>query len=405
MFLLCVSPAVAFSKKIKVQSSHLFVVLPTFGFLENATFSFDISTAAESRVQAYLVPSDDLTLKKLTSRQFLMVCQNQTNHVSDLNMTNTSVGTRVHWTGKVRDMSVYYPILVNCVSNRTVYEVSMKFQNPGSLIDFRHEPYPMSYIGTGLLHAVCGLSWIVNIMWFPQFHIPLQYILAVMPVLKAIVNTFQGAFWETRRTTDDWDPRIQSVNLSLRCLYTFIVLTSSALILSGWCTYRDDYGVRERMHIILSAAVLAHGLMYAASTESIIVTIISLVWIIVGFMWYAQLSTGYMIAIVRLLDDDLPEQVHLKVVLPKRFGILSLCAMGMTILMKSFAATSFEMFPMIELLSFEFGVIGLEVVRMYTFMLRSSYAGSGGPQPVAQSSACELRQVIGPESSYLAVVG
>ena len=364
----------SYERILELNTTQPVIALGSFGFTENATFSIGIRSRRASRFNMFLA---DIDRAQLNYRKLRKTCRANNSDlylVSGLNYSNSKLSQTVSWNGTIETKNIYFPIIVNCGRNESVYSLRMQFRNEDGFIDYRERWCSMLYLVSGSTHALLGVAWIVNSLHFQRFAIPLHYMFGSLPIIKALLNVMKAQEWEERRRVDVIShKRMLSIRIP-QFVYSGALLSLISLALSGYCVFRTRYPIQEMLDVVVSSVLLSYGIVLTESSSSANMTVMSMCMITAGFTWYIRTVGGYFWMMINVLESPCSPLVEKKARLLRNFAIATIICAGLVVLVQA-CALSMNVYMIIETLIYEMGLLLEELVQFFFFALRKEYEG------------------------------
>ncbi|OHS92772.1 hypothetical protein TRFO_12332 [Tritrichomonas foetus] len=372
LFLIFTIPAGAEKGYIQITPVNRILFLSSFGFTENSNFHFELSSNLPMKINIFLFSPSEL--HNVTSKQVHASCFNRYNEIALLNKTSNVSKAQYFWNGTITSQNIYYPTLMICSDTFSSFAIRYKFVNSKYLIDFRDENNSIVYFSFCIVNMILGIIWIFNLIRYHEFSIPLNQFVAILPVIKSVSNALIASEWEQKKVTDDFS--IKS-HLSFYCSTIFYVLlmSSTTFGFSGWCIYRMDVGIYEKMQVIGSSLFFVTGIMIGTLASDNFTALAPMLLTSVGFLWYMKVNATYLATLVQLVESNIEnERMKLRIKLVQKFSGTSFGLICLIMLVQSGAVT-LNMWPIAGTIVFESGVVAIEVVEIYFFMLRDQFKG------------------------------
>lgn len=358
----------------KIYVSQPFAVISSFGFNANASFHFIIHADVVSRLLLFMMTVE--TARKATVTDVYHIClHNYTKtYLTDINKTDFSPSREFEWSSTITKKDVYYPVIVNCLSNRTQYSIEYKYFNSMYLIDYRNEKFSLLLLIFSALHILVSVIWLLNTAFNQSFYIPIQFIFAILPSIRSIKCISQSYYWEKKKIIENLPSYISFlINISSGVFF-FLFLSTTSLVFSGWGVYKSKCNWHELFEVCVSTFILILGLFCGINSQSTKVILISLTMNMAGFIWYMKINTDNFVNFVKILDSSISNDRMLKrIKLVRNFMLSTFICLAATVVVFSCSVTEMTEFYRIGIL--ESSILALELIELFYFFLRKEYEG------------------------------
>ena len=383
----------SYERDFVLNTSQPVIALSSFGFTQNATFSIDITSARPSRFNIFLANIDRAQLNYRKMRKTCRKNSSDVYLVSGLNYTNKRTSRTVSWNGTIKRRNVYYPIVVNCDRNESVYSLRMRFRNEDSLIDYRETCYSFIYVLFAGIHILLAIVWIINAFLFQQFFIELHCMFTALPILKSLSNMMKAKVWEERRIFEVISTkRLLPIRIS-QLVYTCCLLSVNSLALRGYGVLHTKYNVRDMLEAVVSSILLAYGIILTESLWSAEGTVIAVSMITAGFVWYIRTIGPHFLALIQVLNKPCHPLLEKKIRLLRNYITTTVVSFSAVLFVQS-CALAMDVYSTTETLIYELGLVLEESVQFYFFALRKEYEGV-----VVEQEDVQIVQIEDPEKT------
>lgn len=358
----------------EIYVNQPFAVISSFGFLANASFQFLIQTDVESRLLLFMITAE--SAKKTTVTDIYQIClpKYKDSFVTEINNTNFSSSTLFEWKSAIMKKGVYYPVIVNCLSNHTHYDIKYKYINSKYLIDYRYEKFSLLLLIFSALHIFISFIWLLNTAFNQSFYIPIQFVFAILPSIRSFKCIAQAYYWEKRKIMEDIPAHINLLISITSGVFFFLFLSTTSLVFSGWGVYKSKYNWPELFEVCFSTFILILGLFSGINSQSTKVILISLTMNMAGFLWFMKINTDNFVNFVKILDSSISNNRMLKRInLIRNFMLSTFICLAATVVVFSCSVAEVTEISRIGIL--EASIFALEIVELYFFFLRKEYEG------------------------------
>lgn len=356
---------------IKPTSTLLF--FSSFGFTDNSNFSFSIHSTLPAKLNIFLLSNSEI--RNSASRHIYKTCHSQKIRISNLNKTFNISRQNFFWSGTVENQDVYFPVILICSENISYLNVLYHYRNKDSLIDFRNVKNSTFYLFFSLANILLGLIWLINTLFKNNFSIPLQQLIVFLPIFKAISNSLTASQWETRKFTDEISQTKKFLSVLFSTLFYISFMYSTTLIFSGWCIFRMNLTLIEKVQIFISSFFVVFGFYFDDFFNGYISSLIPILFISAGFLWYMKINATYLATLVQLSESNIENnRMKSRILLVQHFSVATFIVLIIDVLLQS-GIVSFDLWPIVGSSIHEAGMIFLEVVEIYFFFLRDTFAG------------------------------
>lgn len=359
-----------------MYSSALYLRLRSFGFEKDATFTINITTPNITKLIIFLVAEKNIFLRPNTEMEISTACAKNPPYVSDLNSSLFKPSTSVSWTGSIKETNVYYPYVVNCNKNSTIYKIVTDFRNPFSHLDFRDNNYSILCTFISFLYTIITIIWIANGILHPKFWIPLHSGFAFVSSTKAVVCSLESKMWENRKLGIINYAENGSLHSFFIILHYTSFLSFPIFAMAGWCIFRDSMPLSEFLRIILCNLILVFGFWPSKYITSLKEVALSVVLLSIGSIVFLRIITDYIIMLSNLEEriSDGQQVLKRKVSLVTRFTS-SFFFFGLSYSIFYILSISFNLWDILGDIIIELGFVILSFIELYFFLIRQSYEG------------------------------
>lgn len=358
----------------EIYVNQPFAVISSFGFNSNASFHFDIYTDIESRLLLFMMTAE--TARRTTILDIYQIClpEHEDSFLTEINKTDFSPSTEFEWSSTITKKDIYYPVIVNCISNHTKYNIKYKYFNYKYLIDYRNEKFSLLLLIFSILHIFISLIWLINTTFNKSFYIPIQLIFAILPSIRSLKCIFHAYYWEKRKIMENLPAYINILIIISSGFFFFLFLSTTSLVFSGWGIFKSKCNWSELFEVYISTFALIAGLFSGINSQSTKIILISLTMNMFGFLWYMKINTDNFVNFLKILDSSISNDRMLKrTKLIRNFMLSTFICLAATVIIFSCSASEITEFFRIGIL--ESSVLALELVELYFFYLRKEYEG------------------------------
>ncbi|OHT05396.1 hypothetical protein TRFO_05998 [Tritrichomonas foetus] len=219
-------------KLYNIKSKIDYILLDNFGFDTNGSFQIKVKTDVPSTISLFLVNKVEFGSFIILRDDSLKSLCNQ--HIADYNFTSNL--TDIKWSVKILEFGVYRPIIINCQKKKvsTNYVIDVNYRNVDSFLDYRDEGMASNYITMSLMYSSLTIAWIYNIYLFPSFSININFLLGLLPPIKAISNVFNAISYESCRINDYVSNDINRITNAIIFIYSFLTLFFIGIAANGY---------------------------------------------------------------------------------------------------------------------------------------------------------------------------
>lgn len=364
----------SFAQVLNTTAVQRLITLEPFGFTENSQYQFHIRSSIPTILRMFLIPEKQ---NDADSARLRYTCYSSRYPISYINGSDASPSVARQWNGTITDAGVYVPVFVDCLYSRINYQISVSYTNSNGCLDFRERNIPLVLFIFAIAHAVCGVTWIINILVHRRFCIVLQYFMAIIPLVKATLDSLSSHDWNQRNISDSvpvfWSRVIEVV----RMMYYVWMFSIVSLAISGFCIFRSSYQQRELFTIMAASIVLSAGISWPTETNSVVLLSLSIIALTIGIFWFMRVNLIYLLAAVDILNSPITDQIESKVSLAKRFGKAFCVGFGITGVLRLFMV-SVNAVLISQIVVYETALLAHEVLRMRFFLITKEHESEHG---------------------------
>lgn len=355
-----------------LKPSTTLLFFTSFGFTDNSKFTFSIHSSIPIRINIFLLSNYEV--RNSVSRHVYKTCYSHRVKISNLNQT-FNISNNFFWSGTVKNQDVYFPVILICSDNFSILDVSYRFKNKDTLIDFRNEKNSFIYLCFSIINIVLGFFWLVNTYVKTNFSIPLQHIISLLPIFKALSDALLASEWETRKFTDNISRTNKFFSSLFSAMFYIFFMYSTTLVFSGWCIFRMKLGLIENAQIFISSFLVVSGFYINDFIDIYISSLVPILLTSVGFLWYMKLNATYLATLIQLSESHVEnERMISRIKLVQHFCVALFSSLILIIILQS-GTVSFDFWPIVGTATQEAGLIFFEVVEIYFFFLREKFNG------------------------------
>ncbi|KAK8871216.1 hypothetical protein M9Y10_009130 [Tritrichomonas musculus] len=352
-----------------------FAVISSFGFHANATFHLSIRTDIESRLLLFMMTAKMARKTDVGSIYHPCLPEYKNTFISDINHTNFSVSTEFEWESTIHEKDIYYPVIVNCLSNHTQYDIEYNYNNYKYLIDYRNEYFSLVLLIFTAIHIFISAIWLLNTALNQSFCIPIQFIFSLLPSIRSFKCVIQAYYWEQKKIMESVPSYVNLTINVLSGVYFFIFLSTTSLVFSGVGVYKTKCNLTELFEVCFSSFALVFGFFSGINSQSLKIILLSLTLNMLGFLWFMKINTDNFVNFVKILDSSISNERMLKRIrLIRNFMISTFVCLALTVVVFSCSAVEISEIARVGIL--EVAIIMLEFVELYFFYLRKEYEGA-----------------------------
>lgn len=404
MFFALASWGFAWRRTYHFVSDQLNYQFPSFGFEANGTFSIELETKAEAKINIFLMRYEELQAKSANGISFAESCdEHNLRYLAELNYTSTKLHTWNSWNGTITKRDVYWIYLINCYTNRSNTKMTIDFQNPDSFLDYRDDHRGIVCFILCCLYIILALIWLANGLLHLNFMIPLHTLTTIMVITKAICLGLEAKQWELERIGLELSKENTLLSYVFFIVHYSLFWAIPVLIFSGWCTYNDKMNKDEVASTFLGIILMLVGVRCSDSEGSMGDTLLAMSFILVGFLWYLHQAAASLMLITKVIEfGDHPEiQNKLSLVTGYLEGIGSII---FVMFAGAFAASSSDVWPVVQTLTYEMAALAVIVVQMRHFLLKDEHAGVVYSEENEQQTEVLLRILEDPNEKEFVVL-
>lgn len=372
MLLLIFAPFI-YSKKgvYNIKRSEQYRFLTSFGFRNNSNFSYEIKSLNAIKLNLFLLSSEEFQSPML--RNLYKTCNSTNITISQINQTNYIEKKIFKWDGYIENKDVYFPLILLCSKSYSAIEISYKYSNDFSLIDFRNDSNSIVYLIFASINLFLGILWLINVCTKTEFSIPLQQIISFVPFLKAISNSLIASEWEKLKFRDELTTYETVISFIFSSLFYIVFMYSTTLAFSGWCVYRKiQMELIEKVKILMSILLIIFGFNLEKNYQYEFYGILIKIF---GIFWYLQINLSYMSITLTIPDSYLfGKKMKLKFKMVQYFCFNFVMALMFEALI-GYCAVYIGAVDIIYGSIVEIGIVILEIIDVFYFYLRDEYNG------------------------------
>lgn len=351
--------------------SRTITFLSSYGFRENSNFSYIISSSKPVKLNIFLFSHEEF---HSSARRYVYRSCNYTNFkITQLNQTTIIPKTNFIWEGHIEEQNIFYPSILLCSPNNTRLTIRYNYSNSISLIDFRNENNSFIYLILSVFNLFLAFLWIINTFIKSNFSIPLQQLLAFVPIVKALSNSFNSYEWEKSKYKSELCLPEKVISFIFTTFSHILFMSSLSLCFSGWCVFRNDVKLSEIANCFLSSSLIVFVLNFEEIFNDSFFTEFLRIF---GIFWYIKINLEYFYAAVMLTGFNYErDNMNNRIKLVQNFSSIAFIVIVFFLLVK-YCAYYVGMMPIVVETIGDTCILILESVEFYFFFLRESYNGN-----------------------------
>ncbi|OHT02884.1 hypothetical protein TRFO_06937 [Tritrichomonas foetus] len=349
------------------------VKITDFGFEYNGSYTFRYISQNYSGFIIFMLSREYSSFAKSSYLSFLRICNRS--FPEEPYMAYYLEGRDLEIIeGRVNKTTVLVPFVANCHSHQLNLNIQMK--NMHSYLDYRDYHIPSIYLMMSFIYPFISVFWVINGLFYPQFHVTLHTMLSFSGVFKALSLYYSAKVWNTKALFDKCPLTLQLVSeLTFVFSHSFLFIIN-ALAISGWGTYREKIPFDQIINtsLITMWFFIVISICHCATYAFFFVPLYAMavfVCCIYGQMIYSDIiSAIHLIPLVRRTNYN--EMMYKKIELIVRFG--GIVTVWMTIL--TFFLIYFlvgDVPHYVQNTIYELFILAIYIIDIYVFFFRKSY--------------------------------
>ena len=357
-FFLFTTPVVSGWQEFDISLVDKTITVSSFGFKSNASFSLFFYPPMQLNVKFHL-----------------------RNEMSDQSISNVlycydpKMNTNYYWNETILQEGIYTLLIQNNELIHRKMKIITNFKNGDSFLDERDKFMPILYLVLATIYFTLWIIWVSNGYLNSNFRIALHSYFGFLTVIKAISLYMSRITWyqlDKQNSVNEW---IKLLEFILETVYYTLLLYVNGIVSSGFCTFRIRILIQEKLETFASSLFLGFSIVLMGRIKSFNLSLIMIILICFGIMWYAKKGILSLIISYYLLERMKRDPIiRAKINLSRDFVWDSCILLLLTIFIYSFCL-GIELRTGVCVVVLEIGLLAESLLQQKFFLLRKTYSG------------------------------